>query len=114
MNQETYWGFKTHFKLLSIARVDGPLITHWALKTHLSYANETTQRVHWSGADRVSHRRCQNPNDQRDMEEIRDDYKFLRIQDAFKALHLHVNLIGVIVELGFSNGSGTVILSQKP
>ncbi|CAL9229373.1 unnamed protein product [Arabidopsis halleri] len=39
------------------------------------------------------------------MEEIRDDYKFLRIQDAFKALHLHVNLIGVIVELGFSNGS---------
>ncbi|KAG7549714.1 Nucleic acid-binding OB-fold [Arabidopsis thaliana x Arabidopsis arenosa] len=39
------------------------------------------------------------------MEEIRDDYKFLRIQDAFKALHLHVNLIGVIVELGLSNGS---------
>jgi hypothetical protein len=38
-------------------------------------------------------------------EERRDDYKFLRIQDAFKALHLHVNLIGVIVELGFSNGS---------
>ncbi|XP_010452557.1 PREDICTED: protection of telomeres protein 1b [Camelina sativa] len=37
--------------------------------------------------------------------EIRDDYKFLRIQDAFKALHLHVNLIGVIVELGFSTGS---------
>ncbi|XP_023636871.1 protection of telomeres protein 1b isoform X2 [Capsella rubella] len=37
--------------------------------------------------------------------EIRDDYKFLRIQDAFKALHLHVNLIGVIVELDFSTGS---------
>jgi hypothetical protein len=47
-------------------------------------------------------------------EERRDDYKFLRIQDAFKALHLHVNLIGVIVELGFSNGSGIVILSQNP
>ncbi|XP_010491189.1 PREDICTED: protection of telomeres protein 1b-like isoform X2 [Camelina sativa] len=39
--------------------------------------------------------------------EIRDDYKFLRIQDAFKALHLHINLIGVIVELGFSTGSGS-------
>ncbi|ESQ40554.1 hypothetical protein EUTSA_v10013532mg [Eutrema salsugineum] len=37
--------------------------------------------------------------------EIRDDYKFLRIKDAFKALHLHVNLIGVIVELGFHTGS---------
>ncbi|VVB13435.1 unnamed protein product [Arabis nemorensis] len=37
--------------------------------------------------------------------EIRDDYKFLRIQDAFKALHIHVNLIGIIVELGFHNGS---------
>ncbi|CAH2073870.1 unnamed protein product [Thlaspi arvense] len=34
--------------------------------------------------------------------EIRDDYKFLRIEDAFKALHLHVNLIGVIVELDCS------------
>ncbi|CAA7026781.1 unnamed protein product [Microthlaspi erraticum] len=37
--------------------------------------------------------------------EIRDDYKFLRIEDAFKALHLHINLIGVVVELGFLTGS---------
>ncbi|KAL1196945.1 Protection of telomeres protein 1b [Cardamine amara subsp. amara] len=36
---------------------------------------------------------------------IRDDYKFLRVQDVFKALHLHVNLIGVIIELGFPTGS---------
>nr|ACJ49156.1 protection of telomeres 1b protein [Arabidopsis lyrata] len=39
------------------------------------------------------------------MEETKDDYKFLRIQDAFKALHLHVNLIGVIVELDFPTAS---------
>lgn len=40
--------------------------------------------------------------------EIRDDYKFLRIEDAFKALHLHINLIGVIIELGFPTASGIV------
>ncbi|KFK25033.1 hypothetical protein AALP_AA8G058000 [Arabis alpina] len=39
------------------------------------------------------------------MEITRDDYKFLRIEDTFKALHLHVNLIGIIVELGFPNSS---------
>lgn len=39
--------------------------------------------------------------------EIRDDdYKYLRVQDAFKALHLNVSLIGVIVELGFPTASG--------
>ncbi|XP_010557999.2 PREDICTED: protection of telomeres protein 1b [Tarenaya hassleriana] len=38
--------------------------------------------------------------------EMKDDYKFLRIIDAYKTLHLRVNLVGVIVELGFPNGSG--------
>ncbi|KAG5377274.1 hypothetical protein IGI04_041870 [Brassica rapa subsp. trilocularis] len=37
--------------------------------------------------------------------EIRDDYKFLRVEDAFKALHLNISLIGVIVELGFPTAS---------
>ncbi|KAL0888490.1 hypothetical protein Bca101_012473 [Brassica carinata] len=37
--------------------------------------------------------------------EIRDDYKFLRVQDAFKALHLNISLIGVIVELDFPTSS---------
>lgn len=38
--------------------------------------------------------------------EIRDDYKFLRVEDAFKALHLNISLIGVIVELDFPTASG--------
>ncbi|CDY72018.1 BnaAnng39620D, partial [Brassica napus] len=37
--------------------------------------------------------------------EIRDDYKFLRVEDAFKALHLNISLIGVIVELDFPTAS---------
>ncbi|CAF1789641.1 unnamed protein product [Brassica napus] len=37
--------------------------------------------------------------------EIRDDYKFLRVEDAFKALHLNISLIGVIVELSFPTAS---------
>lgn len=37
--------------------------------------------------------------------EIRDDYKFLRVDDAFKALHLNISLIGVIVELDFPTAS---------
>ncbi|CAN8298382.1 unnamed protein product [Cochlearia groenlandica] len=44
--------------------------------------------------------------------EIRDDYKFLRIEDAFKALHLKVNLVGVIVELGFNTASGILKLLE--
>lgn len=75
---------------------------------------KTSKRVsefHWSGAESSHRRTPKNPLQKTptitDME-IRDDYKFLRIEDAFKALHLHVNLIGVIVELGFPNSSGIV------
>ncbi|KAF8096471.1 hypothetical protein N665_0307s0002 [Sinapis alba] len=46
--------------------------------------------------------------------EIRDDYKFLRVQDAFKALHLNVSLIGVIVELGFPTSSDCTLKIIDP
>lgn len=78
---------------------------------------ETSKRLsefHWSGAESSSSflpssfNPLQNPQRSFTDMEIRDDYKFLRIEDAFKALHLHVNLIGVIVELDFPTGSGIV------
>lgn len=31
----------------------------------------------------------------------RDDYKFLKIKDAISAINQKVNLIGVVIELGF-------------
>lgn len=40
----------------------------------------------------------------------RDDYKFLKIKDAISAINQKVNLIGVVIELGFpktTRGTGT-------